>query len=145
MPIHFHTASPPRRVQIPLNYATVDDWEILTTAKFRRWSETLDGVSLCQLVQAIDRLAEAGPGLGRPLVGRVEGSQLTNMKELLPGSAEHGEIRALFAYDPWRSAILLIGGDTSGNRSDWHRQAIPAAEDRYVQYLCDRRDEEAWP
>ncbi|BCJ42859.1 hypothetical protein GCM10010168_04010 [Actinoplanes ianthinogenes] len=65
------------------------------------------------------------------------------MKELRPGSSGSSEVRILFAFDPWRSAILLIGGDKSGNWSGWYRQAIPAAEALYVRYLKDRQTEES--
>jgi hypothetical protein len=93
-------------------------------------------------VDAVDRLAEAGPGLGRPLVDRLEGSRVHNMKELRPGSAGRSEIRILFVFDPWRSVILLVGGDKSGNWTGWYRRAIPHAEDLYQQYLKERQAEE---
>lgn len=65
-------------------------------------------------MDAIDRLAEGGPGFGRPLVGRLEGSQVHNLKKLRPGSPGRSEIRIIFVFDPWRSAILLVGGDKAG-------------------------------
>ncbi|MEU9832307.1 type II toxin-antitoxin system RelE/ParE family toxin [Streptosporangium sp. NPDC048047] len=95
-----------------------------------------------QVVDAIDRLAEAGPSLGRPLVDKLEGSQVHNLKELRPGSAGRSEIRILFVFDPWRSAILLLGGDKSGDWSGWYRQAIPLAEKLYGEYLAERETEE---
>ncbi len=89
-------------------------------------------------------LAEVGPSLGRPLVDRVKGSRLHGMKELRPGSAGNAEIRVLFVFDPWRSAILLAGGDKSGNWTRWYRTAIPQAERLYNEYLSERAtDEEA--
>ena len=45
-------------------------------------------------------------------------------------------------FDPWRSAILLVGGDKSGNWTGWYREAIPRAEDLYERYLKERRAEE---
>ena len=60
-------------------------------------------------MQAIDLLAEHGPGLGRPLVDTIHGSTIANLKELRPGT-----VRILFAFDPWRSSILLAAGDKSG-------------------------------
>ncbi len=101
----------------------------------------MDEKSKAQVVDAIDRLAEGGPGLGRPLVDRLEGSQVHNLKELRPGSAGRSEIRLLFVFDPWRSAILLVGGD-KGNWSAWYRQAIPRAEELYVEYVKEREAEE---
>ncbi|WP_374203307.1 type II toxin-antitoxin system RelE/ParE family toxin [Streptomyces sp. ST2-7A] len=87
-------------------------------------------------------VAEGGPGPGRPLVDRLEGSQVHNLKELRPGSAGRSEIRLLFVFDPWRSAILLVGGDKSGNWSAWYRQAIPRAEELCVEYVEEREAEE---
>jgi len=64
------------------------------------------------------------------------------MKELRPGSAGTTEIRVLFVFDPWRSAILLVGGDKSGNWTRWYRKAIPKAERLYEEYLAERATEE---
>ncbi|WP_426509395.1 type II toxin-antitoxin system RelE/ParE family toxin [Dactylosporangium sp. McL0621] len=51
------------------------------------------------------------------------------------------EIRILFVFDPWRSAILLIAGDKSGQWNRWYRQAIPEAEQFYATYLKERERE----
>ncbi|WP_332873321.1 type II toxin-antitoxin system RelE/ParE family toxin [Actinocorallia populi] len=80
--------------------------------------------------------------MGRPLVDRLEGSQVHNLKELRPGSAVHSEIRIIFVFDPWRSAILLVGGDKSGDWSGWYRRAIPRAEELYAKYVKEREAEE---
>jgi hypothetical protein len=93
-------------------------------------------------VDAIDRLAEAGPALGRPLVDSIAHSSVRNLKELWPGSAGRSEVRVLFAFDPWRSAILLTGGDKSGDWRGWYRRAIPHAEELYAEYLKEREAEE---
>jgi hypothetical protein len=120
----------------------VDEWEIRVTDELLAWIDSLDADSRGQIVDAIDRLAEAGPALGRPLVDRLEASRIHNLKELRPGSAGHTEIRILFVFDPWRSAILLIGGDKSGNWTGWYRYAIPHAEELYDRYLKERQAEE---
>nr|WP_231618800.1 type II toxin-antitoxin system RelE/ParE family toxin [Nonomuraea sp. SBT364] len=106
------------------------------------WIDALDERSRVQVVDAIDRLAEAGPSLGRPLVDKLEGAQVHNLKELRPGSAGRSEIRILFVFDPWRSAILLVGGDKSGDWSGWYRRAIPRAEELYLEYVTEREAEE---
>jgi hypothetical protein len=120
----------------------MEEWEIRVTDEILAWINALDEKSKAQVVDAIDRLAEGGPGLGRPLVDRLEGSQVHNLKELRPGSAGRSEIRLLFVFDPWRSAILLVGGDKSGNWAAWYRQAIPRAEELYVEYVKEREAEE---
>lgn len=81
----------------------------------------------------------SGPSLGRPLVDRIKGSELHNLKELRPASAGRSEVRILFVFDPWRSAILRIGGDKSGQWTQWYAAAIPEAERLYGEYLEERR------
>lgn len=112
------------------------------TDEFLTWTEELQEVSMAQVVDAIDRLADAGPALGRPLVDRLTASKVHNLKELRPGSAGRSEIRIIFVFDPWRSAILLLGGDKSGNWKGWYKDAIPRAEDLYDEYLKEREQEE---
>ena len=63
---------------------------------------------------ALSRLLQQfGPQLGRPRVDTLNGSHHANMKELR-FSAVDGEWRVAFAFDPTRSAILLVAGDKSG-------------------------------
>ncbi|WP_430478325.1 type II toxin-antitoxin system RelE/ParE family toxin [Streptomyces sp. P11-1] len=44
------------------------------------------------------------------------------------------EVRILFVFDPARNAVILVGGDTSGDWSGWYRTAIKTAEDAYEAY-----------
>ena len=120
-------------------------WDLYLTDEVDRWLDDLavsDADSYAQVVAGIEVLAEVGPSLGRPLVDRVKGSRLHGMKELRPGSAGSTEIRVLFVFDPWRSAILVVGGDKSGNWARWYRTAIPKAERLYEDYLQERATEE---
>jgi hypothetical protein len=63
------------------------------------------------------------------------------MKELRPPSAGRSEIRILFVFDPWRSAVLLVAGDKSGQWDRWYRTTIPRAEQLYEDYLAEREKE----
>jgi hypothetical protein len=54
------------------------------------------------------------------------------MKELRP---PEGNIRILFAFDPRRAAILLLGGDKTNQWSTWYDRMIPVADRRYDQHL----------
>ena len=112
------------------------------TDEWLAWFETLDRTSQALVADAIDRLADGGPNLGRPLVDRIHGASVHNMKELRPASSGRSEVRVLFVFDPWRSAILLVGGDKSGSWSGWYTTAIPEAERLYEEYLVERRREE---
>ena len=118
------------------------EWEIRVTSELLTWINTLDERTRAQVVDAIDRLAEAGPTLGRPLADSIAHSEIGNLKELRPGSAGRSEVRILFAFDPWRSAILLTGGDKSGDWQGWYRRAVPRAEQLYKEYLKERKAEE---
>jgi hypothetical protein len=78
------------------------------------WFHTVDRLSQSLITDAIDRLAMSGPSLGRPLVDRIKGSELHHLKGLRPASAGRSEVRILVVFDPWRSAILLVGADKPG-------------------------------
>jgi len=112
-------------------------WSVKVTEEYAAWFTALikdDLNSAVQVAQAVAALREEGPTLGRPLVDRVQGSRLHHLKELRPGSAGRSEIRVLFAFDPARSALLLLGGDKAGNWQRWYRENIPIAERLYLEY-----------
>ncbi|HEX6686791.1 MAG TPA: type II toxin-antitoxin system RelE/ParE family toxin [Candidatus Limnocylindrales bacterium] len=118
----------------------VGEWEVLLVDEVVSWFEGLmkaDWESACLVEQAIDALAADGPSLGRPLVDRVHGSRLHNMKELRPGSAKASEIRILFVFDSIRRAVLLVAGDKAGNWRSWYRENIPLAEKRYEAHMTE--------
>lgn len=83
----------------------------------------------------VELLRQHGPTLGHPTVDRVQGSAFHNMKELRCSSS--GALRVLFAFNPHRQAILLLGGDKSGNWDAWYAWAIPRADELYTEHLRD--------
>lgn len=82
-------------------------------------------------------LGEIGPRLGRPRADTLKGSKHANMKELRFDAAD-GVWRVAFAFDPARSAILLVAGDKSG-RSErlFYRKLIEIADRRFDVHLDD--------
>jgi len=114
------------------------DWDVEFTDEFGEWFRGLDDHTQRRIAAAVEKLQEAGPALGRPFVDTLVGSRLPNLKELRPMG---GNIRILFAFDPHRTAILLVGGDKTGQWSRWYRDAIPAAELLYEIYLEELRQE----
>jgi hypothetical protein len=117
------------------------EWEILLTAQVEGFLDDLygtDPVSHRLVNQAILVLERNGPAEGRPLVDTVTASRIANMKELRPPSAGRSEVRILMVFDPWRSVVLLVAGDKSGQWSRWYRTAIPQAEQLYTDYLAER-------
>lgn len=85
-------------------------------------------------------LRRRGPALGRPLVDTVKKSRHPNMKELRPPATNIG---ILFAFDPRRVAILLIGGDKTDRWQEWYDKNIPIAV--YDEYLEELRREGELP
>ncbi len=119
-------------------------WEILMTTQVEGFLDDLydtDRVSHRLVNQAILVLERNGPAEGRPLVDTVTASRIANMKELRPPSAGRSEVRILLVFDPWRSVVLLVAGDKSGQWSRWYRTAIPQAEQLYADYLAEREKE----
>lgn len=109
------------------------------TNEFEEW---WSGLSVEQQEALDDRvmlLSEIGPGLRRPVVGTISSSRHPNMKELRASKA--GALRVLFAFDPRRHAILLLGGDKSGQWQEWYGWAIPKADDLYDIHLDELREE----
>jgi hypothetical protein len=80
-------------------------------------------------------LQQFGPQLGRPRVDTLNGSRHANMKELRFSAAD-GEWRVAFAFDPERTAILLVAGDKSGvSEKRFYRQLIAKADGRFDAHL----------
>lgn len=115
-------------------------WQVKVTEEYAAWFTTLikdDLRSAILVAQAVAALREEGPSLHRPLVERLKGSRFHHLKELRPGSGGRSEIRIIFAFDPTRSALLLLGGDKSGSWNRWYRESVPVAERLYIEYTTD--------
>lgn len=96
---------------------------------------SLDEDSFDRVMRAVSELSISGPQLGRPLVGKIVGSKIANLKELRPISRTSAHIRILFAFDPNRRAILLIAGDKKGEWQKWYKTNIPLAEALLLEHL----------
>ena len=111
-------------------------WEIEYTDEFGEWWGTLTEQQQEALTDRVDLLAEHGNALGRPAVAPIKGSRHSTMRELRVSS-----LRVLFAFDPRRQVILLVGGDKSGQWNNWYKWAIPDADGLYDVYLQELRAE----
>jgi hypothetical protein len=107
-------------------------WEIQFTAEAERWYKALNVEDTSRITAAINRLERTGPTLGRPFVDSITGSRHHNMKEL---RSSGGHLRALFAFDPHRRAVVLMGGDKTGDWKGWYKRNIPRADRLYDQHL----------
>lgn len=84
-------------------------------------------------------LEERGPALGRPYADTVKSSRHANMKELRVQRAGR-PYRVLYAFDSHRHAILLLGGEKTGN-ARWYREYIPLADRLLDEYLAGLKRE----
>jgi len=113
-------------------------WEIEGADQFWAWYNTLTEPEFSAVNRAIDTLASVGPGIRRPLTGHIKSSRHKNMRELV---VPYGNLRALFAFDPRRTAILLLGGAKTDRWDEWYDENVPRADDLYDAYLTELRKE----
>jgi hypothetical protein len=86
-------------------------------------------------------LERFGPQLGRPRVDTLRGSRHANMKELRFSAAD-GEWRVAFAFDPQRTAVLLVAGDKSGgSQKRFYRDLLRKADQRFGSHLSRLKKE----
>ncbi len=113
-------------------------WEVEATREFQDWFAGLSAAVRVSVASKVDLLEEAGPALGRPHVDTIHQSRFPNMKEL---RIQHGgdAYRVLFAFDPRRAAILLVGG-RKGSKT-WYAKNIAVADRLYAEYLEDLKKE----
>ena len=114
-------------------------WEVEFTDEFGDWWNRLDEQAQESVAASVELLRQLGPNLGRPHVDAVHGSRQSNMKELRT-QHQGRPLRTLFAFDPRRCAILLIGGDETGDK-DFYERMIPAADRLYEAHLDALRKE----
>ncbi len=114
-------------------------WEVEYTDEFGQWWQTLTLAEQASLEASVRLLELYGPRLSRPHVDTVKGSRHSNMKELR-AQCKGRPLRTFFAFDPRRSAILLIGGDKTGDDRFYERM-VPLADTLYDDYLEELRQE----
>lgn len=109
-------------------------WAVQSIAEFERWFLTLESGVRIEIAAKISLLQQVGPTLGRPHADTLKGSAYPNMKELriqIGGDPW----RVFFAFDPKRSAILLIGGNKGGD-GRFYEVNLPIADERYRDHLA---------
>ena len=115
------------------------NWNVEITDEYYEWFQTLNTEQRRAVTTDIEVLEETGPRLGRPYVDSIKGSKHPNMKELRTMQGRR-HIRSFFAFDPRRTAILLIGGDKTGERLFYDRM-IAIADRLFDEYLAELRKE----
>jgi hypothetical protein len=108
-------------------------WEVEFTGLFESWWNSLSEDEQSEISAKVELLQERGPTLPRPHADVISTSRHANMKELR-GKVEERQLRVLYAFDPRRTALLLLGGDKTGDPS-WYEKFVPIADDLFDQHL----------
>jgi hypothetical protein len=105
--------------------------EIVYTVEFGAWWESLTVEEQKSVAVVVELLGDFGVSLGFPQSSGIEGS--SKLREL---RIQHrGEpYRVLYAFDPARNAVLLLGGNKTG-KDRWYEQNVLLAERFFADYL----------
>jgi len=110
-------------------------WEVEYTDQFETWWSSLDLREQESVATVVSLLQDRGPHLPFPYSSAIQGSKHGHMREL---RIQHRgrPLRVLYAFDPRRVALLLIGGDKTGNET-WYETFVPIADRIYDQHIAE--------
>jgi hypothetical protein len=114
-------------------------WKVEYTDEFEAWWNGLDVDEQKSIDASVQMVEQDGPNLPRPHSDTVNGSKHSNMKELRT-QHQGRPIRTFYAFDPRRMAILLIGGDKTGDKRFYDRM-VPIADKLYDDHLKELKKE----
>ncbi|MFO2006254.1 addiction module toxin RelE [Pseudomonas sp. o96-267] len=114
-------------------------WDVEYTDEFGDWWESLSADEQESVAVSVRLLEERGPSLGFPHSSGINGSRHGHMRELRTQHVGR-PYRTLYAFDPRRSAILLIGGSKAGD-DRWYEINVPLADRLYDEHLEQLRKE----
>ena len=115
------------------------NWEVEYTDEFGDWWETLSETQQEDVRAIVQLLVEEGPRLPFPYSSGIKNSRHDHMRELRVQSGGN-PLRVFYAFDPRRTAILLIGGDKTGN-DRFYEIYIPKADKLYDEHLKELKEE----
>ena len=114
-------------------------WDVEYTNEFGEWWEEISLNDQRSVSAGVELLVERGPNLGFPYSSGVRDSRHTHMRELRVQSGGR-PLRVFYAFDPRRTAILLIGGDKTGD-DRFYTRYVPIADNLYDEYIEELREE----
>lgn len=126
-----------------MHYNGAVAWEVEVTDEFKAWWDGLTVAEQMSIGTGIELLVEVGPNLSFPHSSKVNGSRHSAMREL---RVQHQgrPYRVLYIFDPRRAAILLLGGDKTGD-DRWYEKNVPLADRIYDDYLKEIKEEGQCP
>ena len=116
-------------------------WDVEYTDEFGAWWEGLALAEQESVAAYVELLEQRGPGLPYPFCSGVHGSRHAHMRELRV-QHEGRPYRVLYAFDPRRTAVLLLGGAKGGD-GRWYEVHVPKADRLYDEHLVQLRREGA--
>src|ERR1700687_482743 len=115
------------------------NWDVEYTDEFEEgWKGLTDGEQE-DFTAVVTLRTEHGPQLPYPYSSGIEGSKHGHMRELRVQSGGK-PLRGFYAFDPRRTAILLIGGDKTGD-DRFYKKMLPIADRLYDDYIAELRKE----
>ena len=114
-------------------------WNVEYTDEFGDWWIELAQSEQEDITAVVELLAEQGPELRFPYSSGLADSRHSHMRELRIQSSGK-PIRVFYAFDPRRTAILLIGGDKTGDNR-FYKRFVPLADKLYDVHLKELREE----
>ena len=116
-----------------LSYNWSVPWEVEFTDEFEQWWNSLSETEQGRVDARVQLLMERGPNLLYPFSTQIKTSRFPEMREL---RAQVGgdPLRILYAFDPRRTALLLLGGDKTGDER-WYEVNVPIADRLFEQHL----------
>lgn len=115
-------------------------WLVEFTHQFEDWWLTLSEAEQIDIDAYVQQLEKRGPALPYPYSSDLRGSRHGQMRELRVQSGGK-PLRVFYAFDPRRAAILLIGGDKTGDGRFYERM-LPVADALYDEHLEELRKEQ---
>jgi hypothetical protein len=115
------------------------EWEIEVTGEFERWWDSLSAAEQEDIRAVVLLLRAFGPALRYPYSSGITTSRHAHLREL---RVQHRgkPYRVLYAFDPRRVAILLIGGRKTDARR-WYETHVPIADRLYDDYIATLKKE----
>jgi hypothetical protein len=122
-----------------MEYSSRMSWGVEYTDEFGEWWNGLTDNERDDFTAVVMLLMEHGPQLPFPYSSGIEGSKHDHMRELRVQSGGR-PLRGFYAFDPRRTAILLIGGDKTGD-DRFYKRMIRIADRLYEDYIAELRKE----
>jgi hypothetical protein len=113
---------------------------VVASGQVSRWYAGLDDRQALSIKRAVDELATRGRAADRPRSAPIHGSRHRNMREL---RSVGGNLRVLYAFHEDR-AVLLAGGDKTGNWKGWYKRNVKRADRRLDDYKRTRGGDARW-